>query len=236
MFKKPEEQFHSERYLEHNKKRLEHLESLNIDFKGKAVLEVGAGIGDHTEFLLTRGCSHIYVTEGRSENLDFLEKRYKNEKRVTVSALNLESPTDLDMGFDIIYCYGVLYHLSDPESVLKFLEKYTNGVFLLETCVSYNNKENINVCDENAEMFSQSVSGKGCRPGREWLFLELKKLFQYVYVPTTQPDHFEFPSNWDMETVPNNLSRAIFIASKFVIGNELLCDYLPSHQKNLNYG
>jgi len=40
--------FHSVGYLRHNARRLEHLNSLGLDISGRSVLELGAGIGDHT--------------------------------------------------------------------------------------------------------------------------------------------------------------------------------------------
>jgi hypothetical protein len=69
-YNNPIDQFHSERYLLHNRKRLEHLESLNIDFKDKTIFEVGAGIGDHTNYLIFKGCSKNFSTEGRNDNLE----------------------------------------------------------------------------------------------------------------------------------------------------------------------
>ena len=55
--------FHSTPYLSHNARRLEHLASLNLPIHGSSVLEVGAGIGDHTTFYTDRGCA-VVATEG----------------------------------------------------------------------------------------------------------------------------------------------------------------------------
>ena len=59
--------FRDDRYLRHNARRLEHLASLGLDLLGKRVLEVGAGVGDHTGFFLDRDCS-VLSTEPRGEN------------------------------------------------------------------------------------------------------------------------------------------------------------------------
>jgi hypothetical protein len=48
--------FHSPLYLRHNQRRQEHLITLGLDIAGKNVLEVGAGIGDHTSFFPDRDC------------------------------------------------------------------------------------------------------------------------------------------------------------------------------------
>jgi hypothetical protein len=52
----PIDVFHSAHYQRHNQRRQEHLASLGLDISGATVLEVGAGIGDHTSFFLDRGC------------------------------------------------------------------------------------------------------------------------------------------------------------------------------------
>lgn len=71
----PVQVFHSDHYLRHNARRLEHLASLRIPVAGMTVLEVGAGIGDHSHYYIDRGCS-ITITEARAENLDYLKRRY----------------------------------------------------------------------------------------------------------------------------------------------------------------
>ncbi len=50
LFNSPLACFQSEHYQRHNEKRLEHLASLNLPIADSTVLEVGAGIGDHTGF------------------------------------------------------------------------------------------------------------------------------------------------------------------------------------------
>jgi len=61
------EDFHSVSYLRHNARRLEHLASLNLDISGRSVLELGAGVGDHTTFFLDRGCT-VTCVKPRAEN------------------------------------------------------------------------------------------------------------------------------------------------------------------------
>ncbi len=58
----PKDVFLSYHYQRHNQRRLEHLATLGLSIAGSTVLEVGAGIGDHTSFFLDRGC-HVVCTE-----------------------------------------------------------------------------------------------------------------------------------------------------------------------------
>jgi len=87
-YRAPVSEFHSEAYLRHNARRLEHLASLCAPLAGRTVLEVGAGIGDHSHFYLDRGCV-VTITEARSENLDVLRERYPG---CDVRYLDLDDP------------------------------------------------------------------------------------------------------------------------------------------------
>jgi ubiquinone/menaquinone biosynthesis C-methylase UbiE len=220
--------FHSNHYLRHNTRKLEHLASLRIPVTGMTVLEVGAGIGDHSEYYLDRGCQ-ITITEARPENLHYLQRRYPDQ---AVQFLDMERPSPLSNApFDLIHCYGLLYHLSNPEPALEFLSRNCKYMLLLETCVSFGSEKAINPVQEKRGDFTQAVSGTGCRPTRPWLFEKLQSLFEYVYLPTTQPNHDEFPIDWTApEKHQASFSRAIFIASRQPINNELLTVSLVDQQ------
>src|SRR5579862_1254448 len=93
-----------------NKARLGHLASLGLDLSNKKVLEVGAGIGLHTEFFEKRGCT-VLCTDARSENIDEMLRRYPHRKTQVVDLDREHNLSGLGT-FDIVYCYGTLYHLS----------------------------------------------------------------------------------------------------------------------------
>jgi len=224
----PVPDFHSDHYLRHNARRLEHLASLRIPVAGLSVLEVGAGIGDHSHYYLDRECN-VTITEARSENLLYLRNRYPN---CSVQFLDMEAPSHVEGSpFDVVHCYGLLYHLSRPRQALAFLSQNTNRMLLLETCVSFGDNEAMNLTGETQSDPTQAYSGTGCRPTRAWVFRELSGLFEYVYLPTTQPCHEEFPLDW---TTPENhgagLQRAVFIASRERLENEALSQSLVLHQ------
>lgn len=226
--KRPELMFGEGHYRRHNVKRLEHLASLKLPIEGATVLEVGAGIGDHTSFFLDRGCA-VTTSDAREENLQRLSARYPS---LRVIALDLDDPpADIPGSFDIVYCYGTLYHLKYAEKAIVFMSRCCASMLLLETCVSYGDEALLNQCPENLSNPTQSVTGVGCRPTRRWVYETLKKHFACVYMPVTQPDHEEFPTDW---TVPpadkKRLARAVFIASRRPIANGLLSDRIPEKQ------
>jgi len=223
----PESSFSSHYYQRHTRRRLEHLASLGLAIAGKTVLEVGAGSGDHTDFFVDRGCQ-VVSTEAREEGVQELRYRYPT---LQCFKLDLEHPpTDFNQTFDIIYCYGTLYHLRNPAEALSFLSKCCSDTLLLSSCVTYGEESAVTLVQEDAAMELHSVSGTGCRPTRRWIYEELKKHFAHVYMPLTQPNHPEFPVNW---SEPDNqpLPTAVFIASRKPIDNPLLVEEIPVKQR-----
>jgi len=221
--------FHSDHYLRHNARRLEHLSSLRIPVANMTVLEVGAGIGDHSHYYIDRGC-RLTITEAREENLKYLKKQYPNHD---VQYLDMENPSSIkNSPFDIVHCYGLLYHLSNPGKALEFLSSCCSQMLFLETCVSFGDDEKENVVSENKYDPTQALSGKGCRPTRSYLFRKLQHYFEYVYIPKTQPNHDEFPIDWTSpEKHKGSLARSIFIASRKSLTNDSLTDILVKNQK-----
>lgn len=223
----PVSHFHSNTYLRHNARRLEHLASLRIGVAGLSVLEVGAGIGDHSHYYIDRGC-RITITEAREANLQYLRGRYPGHE---IRQLDLDHPEPLGQApFDVVHCYGVLYHLADPERALAFLASHCGGMLFLETRVSPGEEDAINQVGEKKDRPTEAFSGVGCRPTRPWLFGQLRRHFAYVYIPKTQPNHEEFPVDWTRPAPPSRSIRAIFIASREPIDNNLLLTELPVFQ------
>ena len=227
-FNTPVTHFHSNYYLRHNSRRLEHLASLRIPVAGMSVLEVGAGIGDHSHYYIDRGC-RITITEVRSENLQYLRNRYPS---CNVQFLHMERPSHINGSpFDIVHCYGLLHHLSNPGQALEFISRNTIRILLLETCVSFGEGKEINIVREPQSDPTQAYSGIGCRPTRPWVFNQLQGLFEYVYLPKTQPNHEKFPIDWTTPDKHQTGSKsAIFIASRERIENELLTQSLINKQ------
>jgi hypothetical protein len=202
--------FNAWHYMHHNQRRQEHLASLGLDLANRSVLEVAAGIGDHTSFFLDRGCS-VVVTEGRAENVKLLRRRYAD---LDVRRLDLDDPpAEFAPTVEIVYCYGALYHLGRPAEALAFLSERTSDLLLLETCVSPGDGIEMNPVTEAKGNPSQALKGTGCRPTRRWIWAELEKHFPFVYLTVTQPWHDEFPLDWKAPG-DGKLTRSVFVAAK----------------------
>ncbi|MBS2038464.1 class I SAM-dependent methyltransferase [bacterium] len=228
----PRRFFHSDAYLRSTARRLEHLATLNLPVHGRSVLEVGAGIGDLSHFYIDRGCS-ITITEVRPGNLRFLRKRFPEQQ---VLALDLDQPEPLAVQkHQIVHCYGLLYHLAQPDAALDYLASACQEMLVLETCVSFGSGEALNFLSEDKFDPTQASSGTGCRPTRAAILTRLRQHFAYVYLPRTQPNHPEFPLDW---SAPGKhqaaFARAIFVASRTPLNSDqlILCDSsLPDQQQ-----
>ena len=207
-----------------NSARQNHLASLHLDIAGKKVLEVGAGIGLHTPFFLERNCD-ITVTDGFSNNVGEIKRRHPT---LNSFVLDLEQDSSLEhLGFfDIIYCYGLLYHLRNADTALKRMSEISN-VLLLETIVSTSTGDDIAFLADHGGN-NGSIIGNACRPSRLWILNQLKKYYNHGYITATQPNYPDFCSNWS--TVTRSATRSIFVASKTAIDNPLLMTTVPMTQ------
>jgi Methyltransferase domain len=193
----------------------------------QTVLEVGAGIGDHTSFFLDRDCI-VTVTEAQEQNLAILRERYPD---LDVRQLDLNAPPPEPMTADVVYCYGTLYHLQRPATAIAWMAQSAKRMLLLETCVAAGDADEVHPFEEIAGNPDNAMSGLGCRPTRRWIRRELAAAFAHVYVPLTQPWHEEFPLDWSRrELADETLIRAVFIASHQPIANPQLTEDLPVTQ------
>jgi SAM-dependent methyltransferase len=210
-----------------NKARLEHLVSLGLDLDRKRVLEVGAGIGKLTKFFENRGCS-VLSTDGRPENVEENIRRHPwREDSVHVVDMIQQGSHDGMGRFDVVFCYGALYHLSKPALCIADLAHVCVGLFLLETYVWKSDDGKVHKVKERASDSDQSLHGKGCRPARDWVWAELGKHFEYVYLTRTQPWYYEYR----LSLPTDGRARAIFVASRDALELETLSPVLLKQQE-----
>lgn len=224
--------FTGSQHLAINDARQQHLASLGLDLSNRRVLEVGAGIGLHTGFFLERNCD-IVVTDGNQENLQEIRQRHPS---VPSQILDLDKDESLqDLGtFDIVYCYGLLYHLHDPDTALKRLSEITTGQILLETRVDTDPGINLRSLRDHGGN-TGSIHGTASRASRAWIMQKLKQYFGYAYASVTQPDHPDFVLDWTKAQGDNN--RAIFVGSRIPLDlpglSETLIDRQSRYQTDM---
>ena len=167
------------------------------------------------------------------ENLDVLQERWPQieTSQVDFDVDDFSERKLLNRKYDIVFSYGILYHLRDPARLIRLSARCCSGFLLLETCVDVGTDISINLCSENKSKPTQSFTGVGCRPTRQWIYKELKKHFTYVYTTRSQPAHTEFPLNWKQKSWGPRHKRAIFIASNTSINNPNLVEGLANNHR-----
>lgn len=209
-------------------RRLEHLTTLQLPIWNRSVLELAGRQGDLTHYFTDRNCSVTFV-EPRKVNIMQLRRKlalgylFPNNKQVNILSLDLEKATPVGK-WQIVFCFGLLYHLEYPLQFLSKIAPLVSEYLLLETFVSSTVQEN----DEVAGFDSMSLSGRATVLRREDIFYALRQLFPYVYVPKTQPNHDQFEIDWTKKDIK---ARAFFIASRNPLTSPVpLMEELPMYQ------
>lgn len=109
-----------------------------ISFQDKTVLDVGCWDGYFSFESEKKGAKEVVSLDntkfrwGGMDGYNFLHQYYNsNAKFVEGDVRNLTSSLK-DKKFDIVLCYGVLYHISDPLIALKNLFNVANEYLILE--------------------------------------------------------------------------------------------------------
>lgn len=229
----PTTHFQSLRYQRMNLRRLEHLALLQLPVDGRTVLELGAGVGDLTSFFLDRGCT-VTSVEPRPENVAVFHHRYEDDPIWPAGRLRVFQNDVYDFigrpdiePHQIVFAYGLLYHLERPLDALANIAAYCRELLLLETVVSDRRDDSIAFGKEDAANVTNSITGGGCVPTRLWVFNRLREHFPFAYVPRVSPSHDQFRIEPDQPMGKRGRRRrAIFVAARRSLDNPLLTDRL----------
>ncbi|MCB0168767.1 MAG: class I SAM-dependent methyltransferase [Anaerolineae bacterium] len=216
------ETFDQAAYQAINQARLAHLASLDLPLEGKQVLDVGCGVGHLSQFFVERNCP-VVCLDGRAENIASLHQRFPD---LPAHVVDVERDPLSQFGrFDIVFAYGLLYHLENPLHALRNMASACQEMLLLETQICDHTLPIVRIEGETAA-YSQALHGLGCRPSPSYIVLALKQIgFPFIYAPLQPPQHPQFQFRWK-----NNLDwrrnghplRCIFVASHVELYNPKL--------------
>jgi SAM-dependent methyltransferase len=193
------------------------------------VIDVGCGIGRLSEIFDEAGCK-VTCADGRAENIARLKELYP-QRRAEVVDVEKASLTPLGT-FDVVFCYGLLYHVVDVDGLIEKCSSVATDLFLLETCITPVTENVVRLVYENPKNVTQALRGWGSRPSPTYIetCLQLNG-FEHLYAPRTLPDHPQFKYKYVSELTkfpPTTLARDIFIASRKPLNNPNLLPRLPA--------
>ena len=99
------------------------------DFKDRICLELGARDGRHSLMALELGALASTAVDGREDNFPAEADRHPHITYTVADARRL--PTTLP--FDIVLCYGLLYHVQDPGDLIKRMCKVASEWLFIST-------------------------------------------------------------------------------------------------------
>ena len=215
------------KYRKYTKLRLIHLNTLNLKFNNKSVLEIGAKDTSFSRYFLSQKAN---VTI--SSPIDLKIKKFKKTKlNINYFKLNIENPINLPK-YDYIVCYGVIEHMQNPLKSIKWMSKQTD-ILIIESSVSNLFNDKVISVPYKKHSKDLSLNKYGSRFSRKTLMNILQNNFKYVYSTKSQPEHEKYPKNWNKLDLNKHLSlniRSIFVASNKLLENNNLLFNLPNIQ------
>jgi hypothetical protein len=185
------------------------------------VLEVGAGVGHLSQFFVQRGC-RVTATEARAQNVAELRRLYPNLNAHVVDVEDDLAPLGRH---EVVFCYGLLYHLENPIRALRNMAAVCEELLLIETMVTDSEIPVLRLDDEYKSA-TQALFGLAHRPSPAYLALALDRIgFHHVYIPKCPPQHpdYGFDSTGDLSVQRDgHLLRGVFVASRKTIESDRL--------------
>jgi SAM-dependent methyltransferase len=172
-----------------------------------SAVDVGCGLGDISGFLSQFGIPRVVGIDGRSENLTEARKRHGGVVFQLADAEEL--PVERLGLFDLVLCFGLLYHLENPMRVIRKLHALTGKILMIESMCVPGDKPKLELLDEcNGQ--NQGLNYLAFYPSEPCLVKMLTRAgFPFVY------QFLELPRNsLYAETAQRKRLRTMMVASK----------------------
>ncbi|HRK61219.1 MAG TPA: class I SAM-dependent methyltransferase [Candidatus Omnitrophota bacterium] len=198
---------------------MRHLESLGIEWQSRSLLDMGCGVGYFSDFFSKKGCL-VHFADARPSNVEETKKRIP---KASHHFFDIEKDKIETLGsFDIVFCYGLLYHLENPWSAIAKLSKACRQMLLIETIVC-DHELPLNQLVLETPHSNQALNGIGSRPSPAYIVLALRNAgWSWIYAAKNPPDHpdfhFDWKNNLEYSRNGNNL-RCFFLASRSVLND-----------------
>ena len=155
-------------------------------------VDVGCGLGYFSGLLQSHGLDVVGV-DGRQQNVE--EARRRNPG-IRFHKYNAEDQSLTELGkFDLVFCFGLLYHLENPFIAIRNLQRITGRILLIENVIFPGEDPIMGLIDETKHE-DQGLGYVAFYPSEACLIKMLYRVgLPCVYRLTQQPDHPEYHQN-----------------------------------------
>jgi len=173
--------------------RGEFLRRLVADLKDRlelrSALDAGCGVG-HFSGLLRQMGLRVTAFDARRENVEEARRR---QPGVDFHVADAEELRPEEFGtFDLVLCFGLLYHLENPVRAVRRLRAMTGKVLLVESVCVPGRSPLLHLRDESVSP-DQALNSLACYPSEGALVkMTYRAGFPAVYRPTRMPEHEDF--------------------------------------------
>src|SRR5260370_648973 len=172
-------------------------------------VDAGCGVGFFSQRV--EECNmNVCGFDGREENVAEARRRFP---QIPFEQGDIEERTILQLGrFDLVLCFGLLYHLENPLLAIRNLRGLTEKCLLLESMCLPEEKPSM-LLREEPRQGDQSLTNVACYPSEGSLVKMLYRAgFAAVYRVVSLPDHDDF-----RETTDHARRRTVLLASSMAI-------------------
>lgn len=122
---------HYRRLIESRERLLRRvLPPLQQELNLQTALDAGCGVGFFSALLADLGFQ-VTAFDGRAENVADARRRYPS---LQFEQADIEDPRLVDLGrFDLVFCFGLLYHLENPFRAVRSLHALASGALVVES-------------------------------------------------------------------------------------------------------
>jgi FkbM family methyltransferase len=170
-----------------------------------SAVDAGCGVGFFSQTLAECGLNACGF-DGRAANIEEARRRFPN---IPFEQGNVEERAILQVGrFDLVLCFGLLYHLENPLLAIRHLRGLTEKCLLLESVCLPEERSSM-LLREEPRQDDQSLGNVACYPSESSLVKMLYRAgFGSVYRVMPLPDHEDF-----RETAERARRRTVLLGS-----------------------
>ena len=159
-------------------------------------LDVGCGLGFFAELLEESGLK-VSGFDGREVNIQEARRRYP---QIPFETRDIEDSEVTRLGtFDLVLCFGLLYHLESPLRAIRHLKALAGRVLFLES-MCFPSDQPLVLLREEPNSDDQSLTDLAFYASEECIIKMMYRAgFAFVYRTSAMPDHDDFRTTVDHE-------------------------------------